>query len=90
MAIVQDYVPLKNPTSLGSVSGIEQMIARGLQQVIDEEIDKVVEEAKTKVERNIRAESAGIAARVLKKFSMHMGMGGDELVIRVEFPGAKE
>jgi len=73
-----------------NVPGIEQMIARGLQQVIDEEIEKVVEEAKRKVEANVRASSAGIAARVLKKFTMNMGMGGDELVIRVEFPGAKD
>jgi hypothetical protein len=75
-------------TNIATTPGIEQMIAKGLQQVIDQEIDRVVEEAKVKVERNIRAESGSIAARVLKRFSFEK-MGTD-LVIRVEFPGAKE
>jgi hypothetical protein len=75
-------------TNIASVPGIETMIAKGLQQVIDEEIDRVVDEAKIKVERNVRAASAGIAARVLQKFSFEKM--GQDLVIRVEFPGAKE
>jgi len=77
--------------SLVSVSeatrAIQSPLLRAIETVVSEEIEKVIEDAKRKVEQRVRGEVGAIAARVLEKFSFERL--GQELVIRVEFPGAK-
>lgn len=83
MAIIQDYTPLKST----AVSGVERLIADAIKNAIAKSIDLVVEDAKLSVEKQIRGSVGDIAARVLQKFSFDRM--GQDLVIRVEFPGAK-
>jgi hypothetical protein len=77
-----------NLTSTADIfRAVKDPMVRALETVINEEIDRVVNEAKARVEANIRGQVGSIAARVLEKFSFEKI--GSELVIRVEFPGAK-
>ena len=68
--------------TINSLSSLETAVQQALNQFVQRELELEIEEAKVRLERAIRASSAGIAASALSFYSMERM--GSELIIKVK------